>query len=196
MSNERQIYNLFGTPFFIFNLKKSHKKINASLKRLAYQVNKFEGVKKSNRSGYQSDFLKDKLLEDLIKSTQKYFTEFAEEIGLLKPWSCNNHLPWININKKESFNALHTHGGEDFSLIYYIQVPQNSGAIVFETPVLHLRTSELKYNNQPFFNSPEIRYVPKKYDLIIFPSWLAHSVESNKSDEDRISLAWNTKITQ
>ena len=178
---ERQIYTLLRTPIIKFNLKKSHKKINASLKRLAYQVNKFEGVKKSNRSGYQSDFLKDKLLEDLIKSTQKYFTEFAEEIGLLKPWS---------------FNALHTHGGEDFSLVYYIQVPQNSGAIVFETPVLHLRTSELKYNNQPFFNSPEIRYVPKKYDLIIFPSWLAHSVESNKSDEDRISLAWNTKITQ
>lgn len=196
MNNERQVYNLFGTPFFVFNLKKSHKRINANLIKLAYQVNKFEGVKKSNKLGYQSDFLKDKLSDNLVKSTQEYFIEFAEQIGLLKPWSCTNHLPWININKKESFNALHTHGGSDFSLVYYIQVPKNSGRIIFETPILHLRTSQLKYNNQPFFNSSEVSYAPKKYDLMIFPSWLAHSVEPNKSDEDRISLAWNTEIKQ
>ena len=31
----------------------------------------------------------------------------------------------------------------------------------------------------------------KEYMLLVFPSWVPHAVETNLSDEDRISLSFN-----
>jgi uncharacterized protein (TIGR02466 family) len=49
------------------------------------------------------------------------------------------------------------------------------------------------------FNSVNSGYwyaEPKEGDLIMFPSWLRHYVEPSKSNEDRISIAFNLEIGQ
>ena len=198
MSDERQVYSLFSAPFFKFNLHASHESINEKLKKLAYQLKKENGVIKSNRNGYQSNFISNKtpVIKKFVKSINPHFETFADAIGLAKPWTSDNNLPWINISPKGAYNELHSHGEADFSIVYYIEAPKNSGRIRFETPILHLRSSSLKYATHFFNNCPVIDYFPHKYDLIMFPGWLAHSVFENKSDEDRISMAWNVTIKQ
>ena len=153
MSDERQVYSLFSTPFFKFNLHASHESINEKLKKLAYQLKKENGVIKSNRNGYQSNFISNKtpVIKKFVKSINPHFETFADAIGLAKPWTSDNNLPWINISPKGAYNELHSHGEADFSIVYYIEAPKNSGRIRFETPILHLRSSSLKYATH-FFN--------------------------------------------
>ena len=44
------------------------------------------------------------------------------------------------------------------------------------------------------FNSSRWQYQSKENQVIIFPSWISHSVGVNESDSDRISIALNVKI--
>jgi uncharacterized protein (TIGR02466 family) len=39
-------------------------------------------------------------------------------------------------------------------------------------------------------------FTPNEGDLLIFPSYLHHSVEENLSEEDRIVISFNIKILQ
>jgi len=49
------------------------------------------------------------------------------------------------------------------------------------------RTNYLTYN--------KVEYKPQQGDLLIFPTWLEHEVETNFSDEPRISLAFNAELS-
>ena len=111
-----------------------------------------------------------------------------------KPFTINFDDPWLNVNRENHFNKTHTHAGSDLSITYYCEVPTNSGRIVFENPVLHQRTTMIWYEKHDMWNSELIQLAPRKYDLIIFPSYLPHFVEPNKSNQPRISLACNVQI--
>ena len=41
------------------------------------------------------------------------------------------------------------------------------------------------------YDYPIITIPPKENMLLVFPSWVPHAVETNLSDEDRISLSFN-----
>ena len=181
-----------------FNLEEEMKELNEELIALSLDLekNKKTAVKKSNRGGYQSDFLE--ISHSIIKETKaiiaKAITQFAETIYVKKPYTIIFDDPWLNVNRENHFNKTHTHAGSDLSLTYYCEVPTNSGGIVFENPVLHQRTTMIWYEKHDMWNSEFIQLAPKKYDLIIFPSYLPHFVEPNKSNKPRISLACNAKI--
>jgi len=181
MNLGRQIYTLLRTPIIKFNLKKSHLKLNKELIKLAYSLkDKNKGVVKSNKHGYQSQLITNEntLIKKFIKKFEIPFSIFADEIKLNKPWTCHPDLPWINISSKGAYNIYHAHGEAHFAAVYYIQVPKNSGQIKF-------------LKDRHVFD-----YFPNQYDLLIFPGWLQHSVCKNKSNEDRISIAWNINIKQ
>ena len=163
---------------------------------LDLEKNKKTGVIKSNTGGYQSDFLESS--HSIIKETKeiiaKAITQFAETIYVKKPFTINFDDPWLNVNRENHFNKTHTHAGSDLSVVYYCEVPTNSGRIVFENPVLHQRTTMIWYEKHDMWNSELIQLAPRKYDLIIFPSYIPHFVEPNKSNKPRISLACNAQI--
>jgi len=181
-----------------FNLEDEMKGLTEELISLSLDLekNKKSSVIKSNRGGYQSDFLENS--QSIIKETKaiiaKAITKFAETIYVKKPYTIIFDDPWLNVNRENHFNNTHTHAGSDLSMTYYCEVPTNSGRIVFENPVLHQRTTMIWYEKHDMWNSEFIQLAPKKYDPIIFPSYLPHFVEANKSNKPRISLACNAQI--
>jgi uncharacterized protein (TIGR02466 family) len=100
---------------------------------------------------------------------------------------------WINSNKNNDYNLMHNHDS-NFSGVYYLKVPKNSGRLVFQNGDL----SVMNDKNFDYFddNNFYARYFCeiKKYDLLIFPSRLFHYVEPNRSKEERISVAFNLNI--
>lgn len=94
---------------------------------------------------------------------------------------------WGNINYKHSVNFAHTHG-EALSGVFYLQVPKDSGKLVLCNPSVRSDGRALRKINYPI--------VPQDLACIIFPSWLEHYVEPNMSNDKRISLAFNMKITK
>ena len=97
---------------------------------------------------------------------------------------------WINCNKNNHYNKMHNHIG-NFSGIYYIEVPKDSGKLVFQNADL-LKSYD---NNYPFIEDANTysnySFDVKKYELYLFPSETLHFVEPNFSNKERISVAFN-----
>lgn len=93
----------------------------------------------------------------------------------------NHHIrqAWINISPPGGSNKIHTHGeGKSLQIsgVLYLKTPENSGDISF--------LSSSSYNC-------EWLHSPRANTMIIFPRHYPHSVRTNRSDEDRISIAFN-----
>ena len=85
---------------------------------------------------------------------------------------------WFNISKPGDATAWHNHKNQSIlSGVYYLKVPKNSGNIKFRK-----RISE-----------DYIEWVVKAEagKMILFDPTIKHSVPKNRSDENRISLAFN-----
>ena len=98
-----------------------------------------------------------------------------------------------NVNTKDDFNMIHSHGQFQFSGAYYVKAPKDSGQIVFRDPRPAAITNEFVTSQ---FNGGEVyRIEPEEGKLLIFPSYLDHMVMPSKSDDDRVSISWNIKAT-
>ena len=92
---------------------------------------------------------------------------------------------WFNINYKGGMNREHAHPHSIHSGVYYIKT-SDCGNLVF------LIQTKRGCNLQDIFNCVMVSFSPLKDSLFIFPSWCPHSVDTNLSDEPRISLSFNT----
>ena len=92
-------------------------------------------------------------------------------------------LTWVNINDPESRIVLHEHKKGMFSFIYYIQ-STDTGDLILRNQANVMNECNLK---SPFVSA--FSYPPEDGDLILFPSWIPHEVNTNKSNIQRINIA-------
>jgi uncharacterized protein (TIGR02466 family) len=99
---------------------------------------------------------------------------------------------WININPPTAFNHLHTHNGSHISGVYVVKKPQKSGDLFMHDPRVQLcGVLEPKLNMEKRLKI----YNMKEGEFLFFPSWMQHSVDLNKSQEDRITISFNLNWT-
>lgn len=102
---------------------------------------------------------------------------------------------WIAKTIPGGMHGEHTHPNSLFSAVMYLQTPENS-------PLNFFRVSDLnrdfrfvfEYNNENKYNRNVYSIDVKEGDIVIFPSWLIHYVDINKSNKERIVLAFNTFV--
>ena len=192
-----QRQDLWATPLWYFNVPPSL--INPyDIVQDAYAHQKLDaGVVYSNVGGYQSTALtKDdrvpptltKLMGILVQQCQTCSMEFGFERNL----DLANF--WININKKNNYNKMHIHPSSILSGTYYAATPPQSGGIIFhnrpETSYILAELTRLGAKNTRFTTTDQA-CEPKAGGVLVFPGWLQHSVEENRSEEDRISISFN-----
>ena len=93
--------------------------------------------------------------------------------------------------KKNSYNQAHIHPNNLLSSVYYVKAPKNCGKIIFNNPnqiSLNRFPKDLKKTE---FSANLQKIEPREGVLLLFPSYLWHSVEPNLSDEDRIIVSFN-----
>jgi uncharacterized protein (TIGR02466 family) len=104
---------------------------------------------------------------------------------------------WINLNNCKNTAQPHSHRNRFFSAVYYVKGSADTGNITFTSPiaahgyVIDHKTMIDRFNE---FNMSSRWVEPKPGRLIIFPSWLTHYVSPNFTDQDRLSIAFNSKI--
>lgn len=102
---------------------------------------------------------------------------------------------WLQIYPPDSFFIKHDHYGAITSGVIYLQVPENSGDLRFYDPIHARRVTNVFFKNVISvgneYNFQHINYTPKEGEMIIFPPWLEHSVEFNRSSEERIAVSFN-----
>ena len=182
------IIDIFKTSIYKTSIKNIHYK-NYFIDLLNTQKELNNGNSLSNVGGFQSQSLN--IIDENIK--QNLFVKPALEY--IKQFNRNYKIElanfWINSNNKNDYNLLHSHSECNISGVYYIQATENSGRIVFQNGDL----TKMSSKNQFFFDDPNFysRYfIPvNDYDLILFSSDTFHYVEPNRSNDERISVAFN-----
>ena len=155
------------------------------------------GTDKSNNLGWHSeDFdLENEQPKYFINSISTNLNEAFKDMG----WDIKNQevkvtSMWSVINKKNASNARHIHSNNYISAAYYVKTSENSGDIVFHDPrsVTTFRYPRISERNT--LNSNVFSIKPKEGLLVLFPSYLYHSVAENYSDEERIVISFNIDI--
>lgn len=100
---------------------------------------------------------------------------------------------WINASKPGEHTHYHVHPNSFGSGVLYLSVSGQNAGITFHKSPVH--SGHSGYILQPKTNgappTSEFFWV-RTGDLIIFPSYLPHSVPKNPTDQVRWSLAFNT----
>ena len=192
------VESIFSTPLFkkkLTNMESIDNKIISLLNKSKKQKT---GRKKSNVKGFQTELLKagNPVIDEFHHRIAPEVMNFLKEYHLPSNMTFRLSPLWINSNKKDCHNLPHAHDGE-FSIVYYIKVPKNSGGIVFKNPnpaFTMLPFYDLDFEKFNTFNSSEFAEYPKKNELLMFPSHLVHRVEPNLTNQERISLSLNVYL--
>ena len=146
----------------------------------------------SNKGGYQGQEFQSEMFTKFVRDNLPKSRVHDGKFKRLEIYS------WVNINGKGSWNACHSHFKQSqpilFSGVYYVKVPKNSGEIGFHDPrsMMASRTLDEEYLNG---NVAPVQYVmPNAGDCYYFPSWFEHEVRENKSEEERVSIAFNVFV--
>ena len=125
--------------------------------------------------------------------------EMFEDLGY--PADCKPRIVnmWAVVSPRYGFNRSHIHPNALWSGVYYVQAPEGAGRIVFTEPRAQVRMVTCEYG-RPVQERPEswdqVHFDPIEGRIILFPSWLVHEVEPNRSNiegrsGDRISVSFN-----
>lgn len=94
---------------------------------------------------------------------------------------------WITIMPPGENYLMHTHPNAILTGTYYISTPLNSGDIAF------IDTQEIALD--PISGKAKIiKIPPKEGNLVFFPAYLMHEVQTNNSSEGRISITFDLKL--
>ena len=151
------------------------------------------GIKKSNKNGWHSrnDIYNMPEYKELLSLLFKMQNEIFKEEGLEPSPHIGNM--WANINPKGGYNTSHIHSNSLWSGVYYIKADSNSGHLKIDDPraAASMCRPRQKPGPAPSRLWRETHFEPKAGRLIMFPSWLTHCVDPNKSNDIRISVSFN-----
>ena len=188
----------FSTPVWSSKIE-NFEQINEELINyiLDLKKNDPQGITKSNFNGWHSkDFnLKDNAPQNFTKAISININKAISDMGWdLKKQSVKIPSMWAIINEKKAFNQRHHHGNSDLSAAYYVSAPIDCGDILFydprPAPVFKHPTSK----SPNILNASVNSIKPENGMLVLFPSYLEHSVNPNNSSKKRIVISFNISL--
>ena len=188
----------FSTPVWVTkinNYKETNEDIYQYIKNLHSADNK--GIVKSNVKGWHSkNFnLEDENVVEFINLISPNINNVLNDMNWdMSKQRAKMSAMWAIINLGGASNSRHLHGGSDISAAYYVRAPKNCGEIVFYDPrpaPVYFQPLSTKPNS---LNAMINSIKPIEGYLILFPSYLEHSVNSNISKNERIVISFNINI--
>ena len=213
---------LFPKPISLYNYGEDNHELNLSLiSDISTEVNNDPlGKQRSNFGGWHSHSnLENKyesfnqLRNQIQDSSNDYCTKHGYESGL----ECKSL--WTNINESGHMNVGHHHGNSALTGVYYpvekiidkkgifnytdknpiqpgIWDGENGGSIYFQDPSYGLKSRLRKINDAPTAYNLDAYYTyPVAGILIIFPSYLIHTVTPFTEKMQRLSISFTADYT-
>jgi len=152
------------------------------------------GIRKTNIGGFQStdDFIRHPVCRELVARIDQSLEAIQKNLNIVQTLVIAGG--WININRKRDYNARHVHPRSYLSGVYYLKGDEQTGGLVFHTPLAAKEMLDPDFTKQPPFLWDTAQYNPLPGRCLFFPSWLQHSVFANDTDEDRISISFNVSF--
>ena len=155
----------------------------------------------SNKGGWQSA-RKDVFIDDGFKQFENIIIPIIGE--LVDEYKLTTQADvvqmWININGKNGYNVSHRHPGADLSGVLWVKQTEDQGRFIFDNMDVGYRDASLVYTmNRDYLIQkkmlPEWFPLYKDGTIILFPAMFSHRVEINETEEDRISISFNIKLS-
>ena len=102
---------------------------------------------------------------------------------------------WANIAAPGARHKIHTHPNNYLSGVYYLKVPDGAESITFLDPRPQTMVISPRVERDNPANAGKMTITVNEGLLLIFPAWLAHSVDPNDGDDLRISISFNAMFT-
>jgi uncharacterized protein (TIGR02466 family) len=98
---------------------------------------------------------------------------------------------WLTQSLDNEYAHIHTHGCMDISGVYYFKADGDEGDLFLEHTVTQMSSAwPFEHLKKPMHIKPETGR------LILFPSWVSHGTIANKSNKERISLAFDIAFSR
>ena len=155
------------------------------------------GIIKSNFKGWHSkNFdMKDAEPKNFIEEIKININPAINDMGWdLQTQEVKVSNMWAIINTKGSLNQKHHHSNSDLSAAYYVTAKENCGDIVFYDPRPAKVYKHPIAKNPNTLNATINSISPEPGMLILFPSYLEHSVNPNLSEYNRIVISFNLSL--
>ena len=179
---------------------KNFKSIKKDLVNYVYEQKQrdSQGVSFSNVGGWQSgpsySNFDNILLTTITETLIPYFSNNVLDMSKKIQY---NGL-WMNINRKGDYNTSHDHAMCHLAGVFWLMTPKNCGNIHFFSPHSFTHGSEMQRYTEDFQKKTNVYssywFSPVEGSILVFPACLIHRVDSNQSDEDRISASFNLEL--
>lgn len=180
---------LFPTPIF-YTRKPSFGQFNRRLEKRIYSLMKRDkGVRKTNEGGWQGGYhWRDFELERYVLTVAQRIQNRLDRRRIL-----GIDTYWVNVNFPGTSNARHCHPFAMLACTYYVKVPKNSGGLYFDDSrsIETMWPTVVDEDPKRPWTFKSVRYQPSEGMIVLFPAWLQHGVEENRSKSDRISVSFN-----
>lgn len=181
------IHNLFPTPVVQIDLNYNLTEDQLLfIKKQPVRPNYGNSTSRNNYILNEPELLE--LKELLLINAQNFIDE------LYKPkYDIDTYITqsWLNYNSSTDFHHKHSHPNSLISGVYYVEnTSVDNGKIYFYSDrYRQVYTEPIEHN---IYNSVEWWINATPGQLLLFPSYLTHSVEPVAFHETRISLSFNT----
>jgi len=145
----------------------------------------------------EADLLSEPELENLRKKIDEEVYNFAKSLQIdFSKHGLKRINSWGNLQKKGNYIKEHRHNNTQFSGVFYLQTPENSGDIIFTTRNATWINSywEPSLTGYDDLNSFEKRFRPQQCGIFLFPAHLDHYVTPSHSEEERYSISFNYNL--
>ncbi len=101
---------------------------------------------------------------------------------------------WANISPPGAYHYEHSHPNNFLSGVYYPKVPRGGDTINFLDPRPQAHVIAPRVKKLSTKHASTVNVTLKTGRMVLFPSWLRHSVDINTGTEYRLSVAFNIML--
>jgi len=186
---EYNLNNLWPTPIYNATID-FNDDWNNNVKNFNFQKMKSKNALITSDKNVLNNNCFDNLKKELQSHINNYVYNVLKVKDNLKFQIINS---WINIHKPGQSSGIHSHSNSLLSGVFYFNDEEDIGGIRFYPNNFNLfyKSISINYKENNYINAEYISYKNKKGTVLLFPSHVDHSIEENKSNVDRYSLAFN-----
>ena len=142
--------------------------------------------------GWQSE--KDLHHLDEFRGLVACIHDAAESVlEFLKTWDSDFKITglWSNMNPKGVAHPIHSHPNNFLSGVYYLRTHEGADTVNFHDPRSQTGIIRPPVTELTAENTDQVVVKVSDGTLLMFPSWLPHSVDASGSSKTRVSVSFN-----
>lgn len=195
---EGQILPLFETPLY------THKLEDGELEHAQYDANRVvdklykedawgqnpswqsSEQQLSNKGDFSVCLIEAEKMVHIKQSVLHHCGNYMQHMNVGERYRPAIISSWLTLTTTGLYSHIHDHGVSHISGVYWIKTNGEDGNIVFRNA-----NKALKCNPIGSSFAHEQQFQPEEGRIVMWPSFLDHGVNENKTDNDRISLSFN-----